>query len=88
MGPLARKEDAALTTIVDALNRLQQMLLLIVGSLALVMLTVGGIRYVAAGGDAEGIKSAKHTVRNALIGFALAVLAPVVIQIIKSILGQ
>ena len=68
MGPRARKEDAALNSIVDALNRLQGMLMLVIGSLALVMLTVGGIRYVAAGGDADGIKSAKHTVKHAVIG--------------------
>ena len=77
-----------MNAIVDVLNRLQGMLMLVIGSLALVMLTVGGIRYVAAGGDADGIKSAKHTVKHAVIGFALALLAPVVIQIIKAIVGQ
>lgn len=77
-----------MSAIVDVLNRLQGMLMLVIGSLALVMLTVGGIRYVAAGGDSDGIKGAKHTVKHAVVGFALALLAPVVIEILKSIVGQ
>ena len=42
-------------SIVDILNRVRDMLMLVIGSLSLVMLTVGGIRYVAAGGDKEGV---------------------------------
>jgi hypothetical protein len=52
------------------------------------MLTVGGVRYVFAGGDPEGIRGAKHTVRNALLGFALALLAPVLVEIVKTIVGK
>ena len=58
------------------------------GSLSLVMLTVGGIRYVTAGGDKDGVNGAKQTVKHALLGLAVAILAPVLIQIIKTILGQ
>lgn len=75
-------------SIVNVLNNVQNLLMLVIGSLAVVMLTVGGIRYVAAGGDQEGIRAAKHTVRNALIGFAIALLAPVLIQIVKSVVGS
>ena len=74
--------------IVDVLNRLRETLMLVIGSLSLVMLTVGGIRYVTAGGDSDGVWRAKQTVKHALIGLALAVLAPVLIQVMKSILGQ
>jgi hypothetical protein len=77
-----------LGAIVDVLNRLRDTLMLVIGSLSLVMLTVGGIRYVTAGGDPEGVRGAKQTVKHALIGLALAVLAPVLIQVIKTILGQ
>lgn len=77
-----------MSAIVDTLNRLRDTLMLVVGSLSLVMLTVGGIRYVTAGGDPDGIRGAKQTVKHALLGLALAVLAPVLIQVIKSILGQ
>jgi hypothetical protein len=77
-----------LGSITDILNRLRDTLMLVIGSLSLVMLTVGGIRYVTAGGDKDGVEGAKRTVRNALLGLAVAILAPVLIQIIKTILGQ
>ena len=75
-------------SIVDILNRVRDMLMLVIGSAALVMLTVGGIRYVAAGGDKEGVLGAKQSVKHALFGLGVAILAPVLIQIIKTILGQ
>ena len=75
-------------SIVDILNRVRDMLMLVIGSLSLVMLTVGGIRYVAAGGDKDGVNGAKQTVKHALFGLGVAILAPVLIQIIKTILGQ
>ncbi len=79
---------SSLTSIVDILNRLRDMLLLVVGSLSLVMLTVGGIRYVTAGGDKEGVHAAKQTVKHAMLGLALALMAPLLIQVVKAILGQ
>ena len=75
-------------SITDILNRVRDMLMLVIGSLSLVMLTVGGIRYVTAGGDKDGVNGAKQTVKHALLGLAVAILAPVLIQIIKTILGQ
>ena len=75
-------------SIVEILNRVRDMLMLVIGSLSLVMLTVGGIRYVTAGGDKDGVNGAKHTVKHALLGLGVAILAPVLIQIIKTILGQ
>ena len=75
-------------SITDILNRLRDMLMLVIGSLSLVMLTVGGIRYVTAGGDKDGVNGAKQTVKHALLGLGVAILAPVLIQIIKTILGQ
>jgi hypothetical protein len=75
-------------SIVEILNRLRDTLMLVIGSLSLVMLTVGGIRYVTAGGDKNGVAGAKQTVKHALLGLAVAILAPVLIQVIKTILGQ
>ena len=73
--------------IVNVLNNIQNLLLLGIGSLAVVMLTVGGVRYVLAQGDQEQLRHAKHTVRNALLGLALALLAPVLIALVKSVVG-
>ena len=81
-------EGGPLGSIVDILNRIRDMLMLVIGSLSLVMLTVGGIRYVTAGGDKDGVDGAKQTVKHALLGLGVAILAPVLIQIITTILGK
>lgn len=55
----------------------------IMGILALVatmFLVIGGLRYMAAGGDPAQVEQAKGNVRSALVGYALAVLAPVILQ--------
>jgi hypothetical protein len=88
MGRVHRIKGGSLGSITDILNRVRDMLMLVIGSLSLVMLTVGGIRYVTAGGDKDGVNGAKQTVKHALLGLAVAILAPVLIQIIKTILGQ
>jgi Type IV secretion system pilin len=59
----------------------------ILASLATLFLTIGGIRYVMAGGDPGEVEKAKGAFKSAGLGYALAVLAPVVVSIIKGILG-
>ncbi|HZN77696.1 MAG TPA: pilin, partial [Micromonosporaceae bacterium] len=62
----------------------------IMGILALVatmFLVIGGLRYMAAGGDPAQVEQAKGNFKSALIGYALAVLAPVVLTVLQGILG-
>jgi heme/copper-type cytochrome/quinol oxidase subunit 2 len=62
----------------------------IMGILALVatmFLVIGGLRYMAAGGDPAQVEQAKGNVRSALVGYALAVLAPVILQVLQGIIG-
>ncbi|MBC6451341.1 hypothetical protein GPZ80_29700 [Actinokineospora sp. HBU206404] len=59
---------------------------LLVG-LATLFLTIGGIRYLAADGDPGQVEQAKRAMRNALIGYALAVLAPLLVTILRSLVG-
>jgi hypothetical protein len=50
-------------------------------------LTVGGIRYLAAGGDPGEVGKAKDALKNAAIGYCLAVLAPVLVKILQGFVG-
>lgn len=59
---------------------------LLVG-LATLFLTIGGIRYLAADGDPGQSEQGKRAIRNALIGYALAVLAPLLVTILRSLVG-
>lgn len=50
-------------------------LLFLVGAIAVIMLIIGGFRYVASNGDANAVKGAKDTILYALIGIVVAFLA-------------
>ena len=45
--------------------------LYIVGIIAVIMLIIGGIRYVVSGGDAKKVTDAKNTVLYAIIGLVI-----------------
>jgi hypothetical protein len=50
-------------------------LLFIIGAISVIMLIIGGIRYVVSGGDSAAITSAKNTILYAVVGVVVAILA-------------
>jgi hypothetical protein len=60
----------------------------ILAGVATLFLTVGGVRYLMAGGDPAEVERAKSALKSAAVGYALAVLAPVLLQILQSIVGR
>src|SRR5262245_14724376 len=59
----------------------------ILAGVATLFLTVGGVRYVMAGGDPGEVGKAKGSFKAAGLGYALAALAPIIVAVIKGILG-
>jgi hypothetical protein len=59
----------------------------ILAGLATLFLTIGGVRYLMAGGDPAEVEKAKTAFRSAGIGYALAILAPVVVTVLRSLVG-
>lgn len=50
-------------------------LLFIVGAVAVIMLVIGGLRYVTSNGDQNAVSGAKNTILYAIIGIVVAFLA-------------
>jgi hypothetical protein len=59
----------------------------IIAAVATLFLTIGGAQYLMAGGDPAQVERAKGSLKSAGIGYALALLAPVILTILKNILG-
>jgi hypothetical protein len=59
----------------------------LLAGLATLLLMIGGVRYLLAGGDPGMHERAKGSIRTALIGYALALLAPVLVSIVQRIVG-
>ncbi|WP_460854752.1 pilin [Nocardiopsis coralliicola] len=56
-------------------------------ALATLLLTVGGLRYVLAGGDPGEVGKAKDTLKFSALGFAVAILAPLLVEILRGFVG-
>lgn len=50
-------------------------LLYIIGAISVIMLIIGGLRYVVSGGDQAAVTSAKNTILYAIVGIVVAFLA-------------
>ena len=55
---------------------------IIVGIVAVIMIIVGGFRYITSGGDSGNISSAKNTIIYAVIGLVIVALAQFLVQFV------
>lgn len=61
------------------------LMLFIVGVLAVFMMIYGGIRYVLSGGDNTKVKDAKNTILYAIVGLIVAILGYAIVGWVVSI---
>jgi len=57
-------------------------LLFIIGAISVIMIIVGGIRYVISNGDSAQITAAKNTILYAVIGLVIALLAYAIVNFV------
>jgi hypothetical protein len=74
-------------TIPEVVDSLKLWIMGILAAVATLFLVIGGLRYMTAGGDPAQAEQAKGNLTSALLGYALAVLAPVILQVLQGILG-
>ena len=55
-------------------------LFVILGSIAVIMIVIGGIRYTTSNGDASQTKAAKDTILYAVIGLVVAIMAYAIVS--------
>jgi hypothetical protein len=83
--PLFLAQPRSLPEVID---NLRLWIMGIIAAVATLFLVVGGLRYILAGGDPAQVELAKGNLKSAMLGYALAVLAPVVLSILQSIVGS
>ena len=66
---------------------LQAWIMGILAAVATLYLVLAGVYYATAGGDPSQVEKAKSALKNALVGYGLAVLAPVLLSVVKGIVG-
>ena len=63
-------------------QQISNTLIFLVGAIAVIMLIVGGLRYVTSNGEASSVKGAKDTITYAIVGIVVAILSFAVVSFV------
>lgn len=74
--------DNAGMSLEDGIKNVVNVLLFLLGAIAVIMIIIGGIRYATSNGDAGAIKGAKDTILYAVIGLIVAILAYAIVNFV------
>ncbi len=74
-------------TLSTVIINVQELIMGVLAAVATLFLVLAGVYWTTAGGDPAQVDRAKAALRNALIGYALAVLAPMLLEIVKHVVG-
>ncbi|MWA02775.1 hypothetical protein F8568_020825 [Actinomadura sp. LD22] len=78
---------AAAASLGEVITNLRNVIVGLLVGLATLFATIGGVRYMLAGGDPGEVEAAKKTLRYAAIGYSVAVLAPLLVKMLQGIVG-
>lgn len=73
---------ASTTSFNQLLARIINVLSIIVGVIAVVMIIVGGLRYITSGGDSGKVGTAKTTIIYAIVGLVIVALAQLIVHFV------
>lgn len=79
--------DAASPDLNQVIDSIRNWVTGLLAALATLFLTIGGLRYLTAGGNPRAVEQGKDAIKSALIGYALAALAPLLVDIMRRVIG-
>lgn len=68
----------------DTLHTIINVFSIIVGIVAVIMIIIGGFRYITSGGNSEKVTSAKNTLIYAIVGLIIVALAQIIVRFVLS----
>jgi len=54
----------------------------VVGAVSVIMIIVGGFRYITSGGDSNNVGAAKNTILYAIVGLVIVAIAQIIVQFV------
>lgn len=70
------------TTISDTIKKVINIISVFAGAIAVLMIIIGGFRYVTSAGNAEATKSARSTIVYAVVGLVIIALAQIIVHFV------
>ena len=74
-GTTQQKVNDTITWVINAFS-------IVVGIAAVIMIIVGGLRYIISGGDSGNVTSAKNTILYAIIGLVVVALSQFIVKFV------
>lgn len=81
---LAKVPPLEASDINDTIPTIINFFLAIIGAVAVIMIIIGGFRYVTSGGDSGSVTSAKNTIIYAIIGLTVVAMAQFIMQFVHN----
>src|SRR5699024_2886456 len=80
-------EQPGVSDLVEVITNIRNWLVGLLVALATLLLTIGGLRYLIAGGDPGEVGKAKDTLKYSALGYGVAILAPILVEILRGFVG-
>lgn len=74
-GPADERVNSAIRLVINLFS-------VVVGVISVIMIIIGGLKYITSGGDSGNITGAKNTILYAIIGLVVVALAQVVVKFV------
>jgi len=71
-------------TLNSVLKRIINIFSIVVGAVSVIMIIIGGFRYIISGGDSAGVSGAKNTILYALVGLVIVLFAQLIVKFVVS----
>lgn len=73
--------------IIDVVRNIIRFIIIVAFVIAFIMLIIGGIRWILAGGDEKAVEKARGTITAALIGLVVVLIAFALIKLVETFFG-
>jgi hypothetical protein len=74
--------DGNKTDLSGSVTQIINLMLFLIGAIAVIVIIIGGIRYTTSSGDQGAVQSAKNTIMYAVIGLIVAILAYAIVNFV------
>jgi hypothetical protein len=81
-GGTCNTTGAAGDTLQPVIRRVINILSVVVGAVSVIMVIIGGFRYVVSNGDSNAVSGAKNTILYAIIGLLVVIFAQVIVSFV------
>ncbi len=75
-------EDDADEGFAALMTRIINIFSIVVGAISVIMIIIGGFRYIISAGDSNGVSGAKNTILYAVVGLVIVLFAQVIVRFV------